>query len=63
MRHGLGLTRAHHLKPRPGVWPDPLRKGCRFVTRLGSNHLHPAAEQVASLHDELSQATSGLPIA
>ncbi|RYD67570.1 MAG: hypothetical protein EOP83_02565 [Verrucomicrobiaceae bacterium] len=36
---------------------------CRFVTRLGSDRIHPSAEQVAMLHDELSRATSGLPIA
>ena len=36
---------------------------CRYVTRLGSSHVHPAAGQVAILHDELSRAESGLPIA
>jgi hypothetical protein len=36
---------------------------CRFLTRLGSKRVHPAAELVATLHDELSQATSELPIA
>ena len=36
---------------------------CRFVTRLGSERVHPAAQEVATLHDELSRATSALPIA
>ena len=36
---------------------------CHFITRLGSERVHPAAEQVAMLHDELSRATSTLPIA
>ncbi|HEY1121551.1 MAG TPA: hypothetical protein VGE67_08110 [Haloferula sp.] len=36
---------------------------CRFVTKLGSDRVHPAAEQVAVLHDELSRSTSTLPIA
>ena len=41
----------------------PHFAACRFVTRLGSDHVHPAAGHVAALHDELSRATSGLPIA
>jgi hypothetical protein len=36
---------------------------CRYVTRLGDARVHPAAGQVAILHDELSRAESGLPIA
>jgi hypothetical protein len=36
---------------------------CHFVKRLGSTRVHPAAEQVAKLHDELSRAASVLPIA
>ena len=41
----------------------PRFAACRFVTRLGCERVHPAAEQVATLHDELSRATSDLPIA
>ena len=36
---------------------------CHFVKRLGSTRVHPAAEQVAKLHDELSRAASALPMA
>lgn len=36
---------------------------CRFLARLGSERVHPAAGHVAALHDELSRAASGLPIA
>jgi hypothetical protein len=36
---------------------------CRFVQALGSPHIHPAAQDVQILHDDLCQATSLLPIA
>lgn len=36
---------------------------CRFVARLGSDEVHPAAEAVRRWHDELSRVESGLPIA
>ncbi|WP_193212119.1 hypothetical protein [Luteolibacter marinus] len=36
---------------------------CRFISRVGSERCHPAAEAVRTLHDDLSGANSGLPIA
>ncbi|WP_213953999.1 MULTISPECIES: hypothetical protein [unclassified Variovorax] len=36
---------------------------CRFLEAVGSAKVHPAAQRVQDVHDQLSQATSGLPIA
>ena len=36
---------------------------CRFVAQLGSTITHETAESVRKLHDDLSKAHSGLPIA
>jgi hypothetical protein len=36
---------------------------CRFIERLGSTTVHPEAEAVRALHDELCQAHRDLPIA
>lgn len=36
---------------------------CHFLTSLGSKVVHPAAQSVQQLHDELCQANSSLPLA
>ncbi len=36
---------------------------CRFMERLGSHVIHPHAEKVRALHDQLCQADTGLPLA
>lgn len=36
---------------------------CRFLEAIGSKTVHPSAEAVRSVHDELSRAESGLPLA
>ncbi len=36
---------------------------CRFLQTFGSSQTHPTAEAVRKLHDELSRAHSGLPLA
>ncbi len=36
---------------------------CEFVEAVGSGIVHPEVARVVKLHDELSRATSGLPIA
>lgn len=36
---------------------------CRFLERLGSHETHPTADALRIIHDELSRAESGLPIA
>lgn len=36
---------------------------CRFIAAVGASVIHPTAQAVQILHDELCQATSGLPIA
>jgi hypothetical protein len=36
---------------------------CEFAEAIGSGIVHPEAARVVKLHDELSRATSGLPIA
>ncbi|MBV2134284.1 hypothetical protein KRX52_16010 [Pseudomonas sp. MAP12] len=76
----MGL--AHHLKPRPGVWPvaperlhmrrdwveryEAAARGyaaCSFLEVLGSGVVAPEVARVQWLHDELSGAASGRPIA
>lgn len=73
---------AHHLRPRPGVWPvaperlharrdwveryEAAARGyaaCSFLEVLGSGVVAPAVARVQWLHDELSGAASGRPIA
>jgi hypothetical protein len=57
-----------HL-PRRRKWVegyDRLAGGfasCRFLEQLGDGGLHPEAEEVRRIHDELCRAGSGLPIA
>lgn len=36
---------------------------CRFLERIGSQTIHPDAEEVRELHDQLCQAESTLPLA
>ncbi|MEJ8851437.1 hypothetical protein [Variovorax rhizosphaerae] len=36
---------------------------CRFLEAVGSDRVHPAAQRVQDVHDEMSGAASGLPIA
>ena len=36
---------------------------CGFIERLGSSTTHSEAEEVRAVHDQLCQATSGLPLA
>lgn len=36
---------------------------CRFIQTFGNGGTHPTAERVCQLHDELSRAHSGLPLA
>ncbi len=36
---------------------------CRFIQTFGNGGTHPAAERVRALHDELSRAHTGLPLA
>jgi hypothetical protein len=36
---------------------------CRFIEQIGSNKVHPEAEAVRLLHDQLCQSNSNLPLA
>lgn len=36
---------------------------CRFLERLGSSNVHPTADAMRIIHDELCQAETGLPLA
>lgn len=41
----------------------PHFASCRFLERLGSHEIHPEAQKVRALHDELCQSDSSLPLA
>lgn len=41
----------------------PRFASCRFIERLGSNVVHPDAEEVREIHDRLSQSNTSLPLA
>jgi hypothetical protein len=36
---------------------------CRFIEELGTGPVHPRCAEVRRIHDEMSRAQSGLPIA
>ncbi len=67
-RPGVWPVKPEHLPLRRRWVADyEARAGayssCRFVSTLGSGRVHAAAEEVRKIHDELSRAHSGLPMA
>jgi hypothetical protein len=58
----------HHLEPRR-QWVEGYNAvagqfaSCRFIERLGAQTVHPEAEAVRVVHDELCRAESSLPLA
>src|SRR5262245_8719768 len=67
-RPGVWPVRPERL-PERRVWIEEYEArsarfaSCEFVETVGSGVVHPAVAPVLRLHDELSQATRGLPIA
>ena len=67
-RPGVWPVRPERL-PQRQAWIDAYEQAatgfaaCEFVEALGSGITHPELASVVRLHDELSRATSGLPIA
>ncbi|MGV3659284.1 MAG: hypothetical protein ACO1TE_03845 [Prosthecobacter sp.] len=67
-RPGYWPVKPEHL-PRRHQWVAAYEEkakthaSCRFLRTYGSSRVHPEAEAVRNLHDELSRANSGLPLA
>lgn len=67
-RPGVWPVRPERL-PERQAWIDDYESAatefaaCEFVETVGSGVVHPAVAPVVRLHDDLSRATSGLPIA
>lgn len=67
-RPGVWPVRAEQLEPR-NTWVREYEAAarshasCRYVESLGTGSVHPKADAVRTLHDQLAQALSGLPIA
>jgi len=67
-RPGVWPVRPERL-PQRRAWIDAYEEvaagfaSCEFVETVGSGISHPELASVVRLHDELSRATSGLPIA
>ncbi|MCB1276037.1 hypothetical protein [Prosthecobacter sp.] len=67
-RPGVWPVKAEHL-PKRLQWIHLYEEksaafaSCRHVGQFGSSVTHPAAEAVRKIHDEMSRAFSGLPLA
>lgn len=67
-RPGYWPVKPQHLPLRQqwvAIYEDKAKThaSCQFLRTYGSTQVHPAAEAVRHLHDELSRAHAGLPLA